>query len=125
MDYEVSVSKQQNYILIKLNTPMTIDLGRRCGRDAVELGRRHDIKRYLFDVRGAPNIEPILSNYEFAYRDLEQFEFPKGSQSALLTDPDDRSHDFMETLFLNAGYYVRLFTDEQAAIAWLEANQTT
>jgi len=123
MDYEVS--KHPKYILIKVNTPMTIDLGRRCGRDAVELGKRNDIKCYLFDLRGAPNIETVLPSYEFAYRDMEKFDFPKGARSALLTDPGDRSHDFMETVLLNAGYFVRLFTDEHAAISWLETNHTT
>ena len=77
------------------------------------------INRYLFDSRGAPNVEKVLPNYEFAYKGLESFGFPRNSRSALLVDPHDKTHDFMETLFLNAGYEVKLFHDEAAAIAWL------
>lgn len=119
-DYTVSVSKDGKYILVDVKQPMTSELGRRCGMAAAELGRAHDIRFYLFDLRGAPNIQSVLPNYEFAYNELQSFGFPKDTRSALLTDPHDRSHDFMETLFMNAGYNVRLFTDETAALTWLE-----
>lgn len=121
MDYDISVSKNEKYILVKVNKPMTNNLGRRCGADATELGKSKNIKCYLFDLRGAPNIENVMNNYEFAYRDMDNFHFPRGTRSALLTDPDDKSHDFMETVFRNAGFNVRLFTCENSAIAWLES----
>ena len=119
MDYEVSISEDGRYVLVKVNRPMTHELGLECGRAATDLGKRSDIKRFLFDLRHAPNIETVLPNYEFAYKGLESFGFPRDSRSALLTDPDDRSHDFMETLFVNAGYFVRIFSDEKSAVAWL------
>ena len=84
------------------------------------LGTRHNINRYLFNLRGAPNIENILPNYQFAYQDMDNFGFPKNARSVLLTNPDDKSHDFMETVFRNAGFNVRLFSNESSAIAWLE-----
>jgi hypothetical protein len=118
-DYEVSLSPDRKYIVVNIKTDMTNELGYRCGVDAAELGLQSDIKCYLFDLRGAPNIESTLENYTFAYDEMNDFRFPKDARSALLTDPDDRSHDFMETVFNNAGYAVRLFTDEAAAIAWL------
>ncbi len=99
---------------------MTSELGRRCGAAAVALGSVHGISSYLFDLRRAPNIQSVLPNYEFAYKELKGFGFPRGSRSALLTAPRDRSHDFLETVFKNAGYNVRLFTNEASAIEWLE-----
>jgi len=120
MDCNVSCSDNGKYILVKVNKPMTIALGRRCGKDATELGARHNINRYLFDLRGAPNIENVVPNYQFAYKDMDNFSFPRGARSALLTDPDDKSHDFMETVFRNAGFKVRLFSNKNSAIAWLE-----
>jgi hypothetical protein len=118
-EYEVSQSPDSKYIVVNIKTDMTTELGRRCGADAARLGQQNGIKCYLFDLRGAPNIESTLDNYTFAYAEMNDFRFPKDARSALLTDPDDRSHDFMETVFNNAGYAVRLFTDEAAAIAWL------
>jgi hypothetical protein len=119
LDYQVSLSQDTKYIIIRVVKPMTNELGRRCGADAVELGITAGIKYYLFDLRGAHNVETSITNYQFAYREMGEFSFPKNSRSALLTDPDDRSHDFMETVFRNAGYMVKLFTDEASAIAWL------
>ncbi|MET0068682.1 MAG: hypothetical protein ABW096_01480 [Candidatus Thiodiazotropha sp.] len=100
---------------------MTSELGRRCGEDAVRLGERNGINCFLFDLRGSPNIQSTLPNYQFAYHDMKEFGFPKDSRSALLTDPDDRSHDFMETVFKNAGYSIRIFTDLEHALAWLNS----
>ena len=120
MDYHISVSGNNNYIIIKLNAPMTAGLGRRCGTDAAELGKKNNMDRYLFDLRGSPNVETVQSNYEFAYSDMADFGFPRGSRSALLTDPDDESHNFLETLFLNAGYIVKVFSDIDNAIAWIQ-----
>lgn len=117
--YEITVSADGTHIIIDIMAPMTVELGFQCGREASALGKRMGISRYLFDSRGAPNVESVLPNYDFAYKGLESFGFPRHSRSALLTDPDDMSHDFMETLFLNAGYEVRLFRDEAEAIAWL------
>ncbi|WP_316368053.1 hypothetical protein [Candidatus Thiodiazotropha sp. CDECU1] len=85
----------------------------------MKLGERNNIKYYLFDLRGAPNIESVIYNYEFAYREMADISFPKDTKSVILTDPGDRSHDFMETVFLNAGYNVRLFTDLDTAHSWL------
>jgi hypothetical protein len=39
---------------------------------------------------------------------------------AILVDPHDNSHDFVDTFTQNAGYGVRVFDDEAAAIVWIE-----
>jgi DNA-binding response OmpR family regulator len=39
--------------------------------------------------------------------------------SVFLTDVDDKSHDFMETAFRNAGFNVKQFKDKDTALAWL------
>ena len=120
MDYNVSVSDNGTFILVKVNKPMTIELARRAGVDATELGERHNIKKYLFDLRDAPNIEMGVPNFIFANEEMDNFGFPKNARSALLTDPSDTSHDFMEIAQQNAGFDTRLFTNENQAVAWLK-----
>jgi hypothetical protein len=120
MDYEISVSENKRHIIIKISSPMTAELGRRCGVQAADIAKQNNIDRYLFDLRGAPNVDTVQSNYQFAYNDLADFGFPRGSRSALLTDAGDESHNFLETLFLNAGYIVKVFSDPDHAVAWLE-----
>jgi len=107
--------------VVQVFAPMDTDVGRRSGESATALAKSRGINRFLFDSRLAPNVQSVTLNYEFAYRELSDFGFPRDSRSALLTAPEDRSHDFMETLFKNAGYAVRLFHDEKQAVAWLES----
>jgi hypothetical protein len=44
----------------------------------------------------------------------------RDNRAAILVDPTDRSHDFVEVVSRNAGYNVRVFIEEERAIAWLE-----
>ncbi len=120
-DFEVSVSPGGTYIEVKVYAPMDSDVGRRCGVAATELAKRHNLNHFLFDSRMSSNVQSVTVNYQFAYEGLESLGFPRDSRSALLAAPDDKSHDFMETLFKNAGYSVRLFYDEAQAVTWLEA----
>ena len=119
MDYNISVAEDGKYILVKVNKPMTVELGRQCGDDSAKLGARLDVNTYLFDLRSAPNLERVTGNYNFAYEDMDNFGFKKGTRSALLVNKKDKSHDFIETAFRNAGFNVRLFCDEDSAVAWL------
>jgi hypothetical protein len=122
-DFEVSVSPDGTYVEVKIYAPMDSEVGYRCGVAATALAKRYRIKRFLFDSRLSSNVQSVTVNYEFAYEGLDAFGFPRDSRSALLVAPDDDSHDFLETLFKNAGYSVRLFHDEAQAVAWLEGGK--
>ena len=121
MDYEVSLAHGGRYILIRVFVPMTSATGVDCGNDAIRLGLAAKVDRFLFDLRNSTNVQSVVDNYEFAHKEITEFGFPTSSRSAFLVRPDDKSHDFINTAFYNAGYVTRLFTDEAAAIAWLEA----
>jgi hypothetical protein len=119
MDCDVYLSEDGKYIIANVKSPMTIELGQRCGVDAHALGDKTGVKRYLFDLRGAPNVEATTRNYEFANKQMADTGFSRKARSALLTDPSDRSHDYIAGLMRTAGYNVKIFDDEQAAIDWL------
>ncbi len=120
MDYEISISENLDYIVIRVHKPMTTELSLRCGPEIVRLAEENNINRFMFDVRESVNIQSVTKNYYFAYKDIAEFEFPRASRSAFLVDKNDRSHDFITTAFLNAGYIVKIFNDESSAIKWLE-----
>ena len=121
MEFEVSLAGNGRYVLIKVHVPMTSATGVRCGNEAVRVGLAANVDRYLFDLRGSTNVQSVVDNYEFAHQEIAGFGFPKSSRSAFLVRPDDKSHDFINTAFYNAGYVTRLFTDEATAAAWLVA----
>jgi len=120
MDYQVTLADSGRYILIKVLVPMTSAVGARCGADAIRCGAENKVDRFLFDLRDAPNVQSIVDNYEFAHKEITVFGFPKTSRSAFLVRPDDKSHDFINTAFYNAGYLTRMFIDAAEAISWLE-----
>lgn len=75
-------------------------------------------------MRGTPNTQSVVLNYDFAYKDLEDMHVDRGTKSAVLVSPGDDSHDFVMIAIRNAGFNGRKFTDEAAAIAWLESDET-
>ncbi len=119
MEFDISVAEDNKYIIVKINAPMTVELGSRCGAEATVLGNKTGIDLYLFDLRGSSNVDGATRNYEFATRNMAEFGWSRNLRSALLTDPGDQSHDFIAKLMKNAGYNVKMFDDEQAAIGWL------
>ena len=119
MDYKISLDENLGCIFIKVFKAMTSEVGRRCGSDATQLSEKNHINRFIFDVREAPNTQSDVKNYNFATEEISDFGFPRDSRSAFLIRPGDASHKFIETLFLNAGYRVKSFTDEEAAKSWL------
>ena len=101
---------------------MTTDLAGQWYADLEERNRSLDIKRFLFDVRSANNVSSIIENYLFAYEGSASLDMPRDVRSAILISEEDHSHDFIEVTFRNAGYNVRIFTDESSAVKWLEEN---
>lgn len=122
MDYEVRLADSGRYVLIRVFVPMNSEIGVRVGSEAVRLGAEQKVEKFLFDLRDSTNVQSVVDNYEFAHKEIGGFGFPHAARSAFLVRPDDKSHDFINTAFFNAGYVTRLFADEAAAIAWLEAD---
>ena len=120
MDYEVSVAEKDSLIVCVVSGPIIRGDARKFTSEMTVLAQARGIKRFLFDVREAPNASSILGSYTFVHEDLTELGFPRISRVAILRTADDASHDFIETVSRNAGYLVRLFVDEADAIAWLE-----
>lgn len=117
---EIKISDNGKYIIVQVKENMTRTLAERLGLEAVQLGNTKNITRFLYDLRDSRNTETINANYIFAKQDMKRIEPNPENMIAMLTSPDDKSHDFIETVLRNAGYSVKLFIDEAEAIAWLE-----
>jgi len=120
MSYKITVSKNGMHIRVRVDEAMTRVLAVEIAGKLAALSAERGIKNFLYDVRNAPNIESIVDNYTFAQEDMAEMGLDRGANAAILTREGDTSHDFVETAMRNAGYDTRLFTNERAAIAWLE-----
>ena len=118
--YEMSLSASGKYAIILVTGEVTSAIAAKFGREAEDFGNNTGVDRYLFDLRGARNIETVSGNFDFAYEKLPETNLSRTSRSAMLSSPEDSSHDFVETLLRNSGYKVRMFKEKQLAVAWLE-----
>jgi hypothetical protein len=120
MSYSIEISENENYILILAKSDITVEMARQWTSELVELSNKSGITNYLFDARKRKNISNVTENYNFSYKDVGLLNYDKTHRSAMLVDPDDHSHDFVETTMINAGYNAKIFHDESEAIKWLE-----
>lgn len=120
MKYTISPSDNNKFLIMKAMGDFTIEIARQWSIELSETGRKMNIKRFLFDVRMARNACSILENYNHAYKDPDNLHLLTDIRSAILVSEGDQSHNFIETTFLNAGFNIKIFTDESVAVKWLE-----
>jgi hypothetical protein len=119
MKYKISLSEDGTYVRIRFFEAITGEMEKKVAENAIKDAKQREINKFLVDVRGPPNIASSLEQYFFGYKDMNQFGLDRGSRIAVLADANDKSHDFIETVFVNAGYVCRIFPDEDAAFKWL------
>jgi len=119
MSYEVKVSEDEVFVWQIPHEDMTMQLACEIGHKAVHLARAENINNFLVDVRGIKNIDEPSVSYDFAYNEASKVGYQRTDLIAIVIDPDDTSHNFIETVSLNAGYCVKMFTRIQAAMEWL------
>jgi hypothetical protein len=120
MSFRVFLSENNKYIICRVSGPMTTETAVEFAREMDSLSRAHGITRFLTDVRDAPNTSSVTDNHRFTQNDMSDLGLQKNVRTAILTKQSDRSHDFVVFASQNAGYNVRLFDDEHAALSWLE-----
>jgi hypothetical protein len=121
MEFEVSQSEDRPYLIVTAFEALTADIQRRMMQAVAERMAEQGIKAVLVDVSSVRNVATVHENFNFANYEANQLDFPRHSRVAILVDPDDHSHNFIETVFQNAGYSCRIFQDEDSAIEWLTA----
>jgi hypothetical protein len=120
MDFAVFLSDSKKYIVCRALVPVTVEITRDMTQEVAKLAAATGVRNRLIDVRGMPNTMSVSTNYDLAYKDMEEMHIDRSTKVASLQNPDDRSHDFACTAIRNSGFNLRTFTDESEAIAWLE-----
>lgn len=120
MDAQVAISEDKTYVTIKVCGNISRNKTLRQIAELSRLGKYFEIRRYLCDLVDARMVDSLAEQYFFAQYDLRNTPYiDTGARIAVLVDPNDHSHDFMETAVRNAGLDLRLFTDVEDAKAYL------
>lgn len=120
MPHTIRIVGDPPLILVTISGDVTRESAVTFNLEAVEIGERHGIHRYLFDARGARNVEPPSGNFAFANEDLNTLRVDRTNRVAMLVDVDDHSHDFVETVARNSGHPVTIFRDLGVALEFLK-----
>ncbi len=121
MNYTVECDERAGIIVVRVQGELTTAMAAEYSMAAQAMGTERGISRFLIDVRQARNVETTLSNYQFAYETLPETHVARSNRVAVLHEPGDHSHDFVETVSRNAGFNVRMFTRYDLAMGWLLA----
>ena len=119
MSYTISLAPSGDYIVVTVEGRLTAKIAAKYTAEAHRKAAETGVNCFLIDVRQAVNVETAVSNYDYAYREMPKLKLDPRARAALLAAPADHSHDFVETVIRNAGFDVRLFRDESAALRWL------
>ncbi len=123
MEYTITPSIDGMFITLKIKGHITRESATQLNLEAHALGKQLKIRRYLVDVTEARNTDTVTGNYDFAYSDMQKMEgIDKSAKVAILVDPSDHTHDFIETVTRNAKLNVRIFTDPEQAMRFLSGD---
>ena len=121
MNYDIAVSDRKTYMHVRVNEPVTLQVLKGFMHETAEKANEYGIDNFIFDLRQAPSRTSVFAYYEFAYNQFKRFGYKPLSKHVLLISLEDMvDYYFVETVLINAGYQGKIFTDESAAIEWLE-----
>jgi hypothetical protein len=120
MDFEVYLSESKNFIVCRAFRPITEEITQRMTVDVASIDAKTGVRNRLIDVRGIPNVMPVAESYDLAYKNMEAMKIDRATKVASLQSPGDTSHEFICNAIRNSGFNLRVFTDEAAAVEWLE-----
>jgi len=121
MKYEISISGNQKYFIIRVNDPMTAGFLAEWLRATAEKMKGSGTDEFLFDLSRAQNQVSLTSQWRAIKNLMTELGFKPHSKYALLVTPELLAdYDFVETVMINAGYYSKRFINESDAIKWLE-----
>ena len=120
MDYEVIVSEAERIIRVIVYKTITAEIEYGFSTDMINAANEHKLLHFLFDVTRVHNETSPSDHYEIVHRQLTPTPLDHRAKFAIVISAGDDSYDFTRTAMLNAGYLCELFTDKDAALAWLD-----
>jgi|SRR5579859_1130685 len=114
---QATVDPKRRFLRFEFNEGASVDDWREAQALLMRLSEETGIRRVLVDIRRQKVSGPQSELFNFGAN------IPVGMAFAVLADPQRDDYQFIETVALNRGKAVSLFSslEEDAAIQWLEA----
>ena len=120
MGYELSYDAEKKIIRGRVLGEFIPSLVKNMAVDLEKLGRKHKCPRLLNDLREAVISKSLLDIYSMP-RVVEEAGMQKSFRRAIDVNPPVNDYRFLETVSVNEGQEVRVFSDPEEALRWLVA----
>ena len=120
MDHKIIIKKAKNFVHIQIHGPATLEVLEEQMTRAAEKAKQWGFDRYCADFRKAERQVRVIDDYDIAYKKARKCGLMPGTKHALIVRKEDiEIFRFIETVFYNNGYNLKVFTVEDAAILWI------
>jgi len=120
MNSGISIRKRENYVHSEVRGALTIELLAELMTEITARAEDWRLTKHLIDMCEAQKQMGVSEDYDLAYKKAAGYGLKTGSRYAVLVKQAYKNEFvFVETVFQNAGYDVRIFTEEEAALAWI------
>ena len=119
MDFELCLAPEGDHAVLTNYADVTYSSSIQRQRAMRAFSDEHKLTRFLIDTRGRRFVGGTVELYTFVRKTLPAEGYDRHWRVALVTSPDDNSHDFLETVCQNACYQVMVFKNLKKAQDWL------
>ena len=116
----VQLSDKKDCVIINVKGNITIEFVQQYLTEAHNLGREYNIRKFLIDVTQAKSLLGLDNIYSLLHvKQRKDGIYNTKAVTALLTDPNDHSHDHVEIIAQNHGLRFKKFTKNVDAMKYL------
>lgn len=119
MDYELKYDPESDLIIAGLSGTLDLAVVERMSDELREIIELCSCKKVFNDLRKIDIIQSVFDIYDML-RIMRRAKIPVDCRRALVVTQITETYLFLETVSVNAGQQVKLFTDPEAARKWLQ-----
>jgi len=123
MSYKINYDKEQDYIAVTIEGDFGLSTIKELAADIAGSVKRYNCNRILNDMRHARLTEGTFNIYNMPKIASRAGVEPRFKR-ALVVSKLSSDYHFLETVFVNQGHIVKVFTDIDAALRWLLNKET-
>ena len=118
MSYTINYDQGTETIMVAVHGELDLQLLQRLATDVAAAIKRHDCKRILNDLRNARLTQKSFDIYQMP-EEAKKLGIGHSHKRALVVEDRATDFHFLETVFVNRGYEVKMFTNPDEALVWL------
>ena len=118
MPYKIAYEKENKYILIIVEGDFALPMLKNLAADVARYIEQHGCNRILNDMRQAKLTKGTIDIYNMP-KIASASGIDTHCKRALVVSEHSSDFHFLETVFINQGHNVKMFTDIEEAMSWL------